>query len=71
MQFMPLAARAWMAHRWPLGHTRPENRAEALNSAMWVELVDRTQMRHYFPDATLRAERLLGLTKALIAIRQP
>jgi hypothetical protein len=71
MQFMPLAARAWMAHRWPLGHTPPRDRAQARNAAMWVELVDRTQMRHYFPDATLRAERLLGLTKALIAIRRP
>ena len=31
--------------------------------------MDRTQMRHYFPDAKLRAERVAGLTKSLIAVR--
>jgi hypothetical protein len=70
MQFAPLAVRSWLAHRWPLVHSRPADRAEALNAAMWVELVDRTQMRHYFPDAQLRAERFAGLTKSLIAVRR-
>jgi hypothetical protein len=36
---------------------------------LWTELLDRTQLRYYFPDATLRAERVLGLTKSLVAIR--
>jgi hypothetical protein len=36
---------------------------------LWTELVDRTQMRHYFPDSTLRAERMAGLTKSLIAYK--
>jgi hypothetical protein len=26
-------------------------------------------MRYYFPDAAIRSERLLGLTKSLIAVR--
>jgi hypothetical protein len=69
MQFLPLAVRGRMAHSWPLVHSRAANRQDALSTAMWVELLDRTQMRFYFPDATLRAERLLGLTKSLIAIR--
>jgi hypothetical protein len=69
MQFLPLRLRTTMAHRWPLGHTPPENRADALQSVLWVELLDRTQMRHYFPNSTLRAERFAGLTKSLIAVR--
>lgn len=69
LQFLPVAARTTVAHRWPLGHTPARDRAEAMESVMWTELLDRTQMRFYFPDATLRAERVLGLTKSLIAVR--
>lgn len=71
MQFLPVTARTALAHRWPLGHTRPPDRATAMRAVLWTELLDRTQLRHYFPDATLRAERLLGLTKSLIAVRSP
>lgn len=70
MQFLPVAARSRLAHRWPLGHTRSPDRATALQDVLWTELLDRTQLRHYFPDATLRAERVLGLTKSLIALRR-
>jgi len=70
-QYLPLAVRTQVVRRWPLVHTRPKDRADALESAMWTELVDRTQMRYYFPDAVLRSERVLGLTKSLIAIRRP
>lgn len=69
MQFMSVAVRARLAHRWPLGHTPAPDRAAGTRAVLWVELLDRTQMRHYFPDSTLRAERLLGLTKSLIAVR--
>jgi hypothetical protein len=69
MQFMPVNVRTTYALRWPLGHTPPKNRADALQSVMWVELLDRTQMRYYFPGAKLRVERFLGLTKSLIAVR--
>jgi hypothetical protein len=69
MQFLPLAVRRTIARRWPLGHTPPANDAEALESVLWVELLDRTQMRFYFPNSTLRVERFAGLTKSLIAVR--
>jgi hypothetical protein len=69
MQFLPVRVRASYAHRWPLGHTPAENRAAALQSVLWIELLDRTQMRHYFPDSTLRVERFAGLAKSLIAVR--
>lgn len=69
MQFVPIAARSRYAHRWPLGHTPAKDRADALETVMWVELLDKTQMRFYFPDSKLRAERFMGLTKSLIAYR--
>jgi hypothetical protein len=71
MQYLPVALRTTMAYRWPLAHSRAEHRAGALDSVLWTELLDRTQMRHYFPHSTLRAERMLGLTKSLIAYRRP
>ena len=71
MQFLPTAVRAAVAHRWPLAHSPAADRADALNSVLWTELLDRTQMRHYFPESTIRAERLFGLTKSLIAYRAP
>jgi hypothetical protein len=70
MQFAPIALRRRIAHRWPLSHTPPKTREDALEAILWVELLDRTQMRHYFPDAHLHSERFLGMTKSLIAIRR-
>jgi hypothetical protein len=69
MQFVPVAMRQRYAHRWPLSHTRPADRESALTNVLWVELLDKTQMRHYFPDGLILSERLLGLTKSIIAVK--
>jgi hypothetical protein len=71
MQFLPAAARSAIAYRWPLAHTRPVDRADAVASVLWTELLDRTQLRHYFPDAELRAERVFGMVKSLLAVKTP
>jgi hypothetical protein len=68
-QFLPLAARAQLSQRWPLQHSRSANRDEGLRSAMQVELVSRTEMAFYFPDSTIRSERMLGAVKSLIATK--
>ena len=70
LQFLPIAMRARIAHKWPLVYTPGRAKAAVLNTVMWTELIDRTQMRHYFPDAELRAARVAGLTKSLIAVRR-
>jgi hypothetical protein len=36
---------------------------------LWVDLLSITDMRHYFPDATMLRERVLGITKSIIAVR--
>jgi hypothetical protein len=66
---MPVTARAEVARRWPLAIRRPKTRHDALRGVMRIELIGRTQMRFYFPDSVLRAERVFGLTKSLIAYR--
>jgi methyltransferase family protein len=42
---------------------------EAMRAVQHARLLDRTQMRFLFPDAELHDERVLGLTKSLIAVR--
>jgi hypothetical protein len=69
MQLLPVRARASVACWWPLAKVKSADLREAVSSVLWTDLVDRTQMRYLFPDSTLRSERVLGLTKSLIAIR--
>ena len=69
MQFLPVAARREMARKWPLAYTPGRTREEALARVLWIELVDKTQMRSYFPHSTLRAEKVAGITKSLIAYK--
>jgi hypothetical protein len=68
-QFLPLTARSRIACRWPLAHSRPASPADGLAEAMSVELLSRAEMAHYFPHSQVRAERMAGLVKSLIAIR--
>jgi hypothetical protein len=68
-QFLPVSAQAAVTQRWPVGHRRARDRAEAVATALSVHLLSRTEMRHYFPDSELWAEQVLGLTKSLTAVR--
>ncbi|WP_242904289.1 class I SAM-dependent methyltransferase [Actinomadura terrae] len=70
MQFLPAAARATVARHWPLVHTPPADRAEALRSVLEVELLSRTEMRAYFPRSVILPERVAGLTKSLVAVKR-
>jgi hypothetical protein len=69
-QHLPVALRMRLVQRWPLLHSRPDNRADALRIVFGTELLDRTQTRYYFPDGIVVGERVMGLTKSLIAIRR-
>ncbi|RKN40258.1 class I SAM-dependent methyltransferase [Micromonospora endolithica] len=71
MQFLPVPARVAVARKWPLAYTPGKSYDLALKQVLTTELVGRAELRHLFPDATIRNERLLGLTKSLIAVRQP
>jgi hypothetical protein len=70
-QYLPVALRAQVVRRWPLLHSRPTNAADALRVVFGTELLDRTQMRYYFPDGVVLGESVLGLAKSLIAVRRP
>lgn len=69
-QFLPLRARAEVSRRWPFGHIRSTGPGPAVDDVASVELVDITAMRRYFPRSEIWAERILGVPKSLVAVRQ-
>lgn len=70
LQHLPRWAQVELIRRWPLGGCRAaSDRAAALAAAQEVELLSALELRGYFPDATVRAERVAGLAKSLIALR--
>ncbi|MFC7547853.1 class I SAM-dependent methyltransferase [Plantactinospora sp. GCM10030261] len=69
MQFLPVPARVTVARKWPLAYTPGKSWELAMKQVLTTELIGRAELRYLFPDATIRAERLLGLTKSLIAVR--
>jgi hypothetical protein len=70
LQFLPRAAQARVARRWPIGAYRDfPGHAVAVREVLRVELLSVTEMRHYFPTSEVRRERVCGLTKSLIAVR--
>jgi hypothetical protein len=71
MQYLPVRARAAFARRWPLAHVKSVDLRDALTGVLWTELIDRSQLRYYFPDSTIHSERLVGLTKSIIAVKTP
>lgn len=69
MQFLPVPARVAVARKWPLAYTPGKSWDQAMKQVLTTELIGRAEMRYLFPDSDIRAERLLGLTKSLIAVR--
>jgi hypothetical protein len=69
-QFLPVKARARVMCHWPIGaYSDAHDFDRAVNSVLRIELVSETAMRHYFADSDIIRERMLGLTKSLIAVR--
>ncbi|NDZ93620.1 class I SAM-dependent methyltransferase [Streptomyces sp. SID6673] len=68
-QFVPFEVRVRWTLRWRLGHMHADNRQEAVDLVNDVELIGLTQMRDYFPNSTIWAERAGGLVKSMVAIR--
>jgi SAM-dependent methyltransferase len=68
-QYLPLGLRAWLAHRFALGwHPRYRSLEAARQAAASVRLLDLPTLARLFPDARIERERVLGLTKSLVAV---
>jgi hypothetical protein len=68
-QFLPTNLQASIGARWPLTWCGRVPYEVALKHALEVELLNETQLRYYLPDSTILRERMVGLTKSLIATR--
>ena len=69
MQFLPLKARAFVAQTWPGGNRDVSTAEQSIDDCEWVELLDITAMRSYFPDAVIWHERFAGLVKSIVAVK--
>ncbi len=68
-QWLPLRAKAEVGRRWRHGNRYNEDLDGSVKNALSVELLSRTAMRTYFPTSDIRAEKMYGMTKSLIAVR--
>jgi hypothetical protein len=68
-QFMPLKVRAQLPLRWTFGNVHRDDPLAAVRAAQKIDLLSITDMRAYFPDADLVLERVLGVPKSIIMVR--
>jgi hypothetical protein len=69
--WLPISLRQKLLRRFRLGWGRPSPDIDhAMRTIEGTQLLDRSMMRTLFPDSRLRTERLLLLTKSLIAERR-
>lgn len=67
-QYLPPAGQRWVGLRWKYSHLK-RNGEDVLDELSRLRLLDRRELRAIFPDAALLSERVLGLTKSLVAFR--
>lgn len=68
-QLLPLRARAAVSRHWPLGYRHADTRRDAVVLNLEVDELSKTALTAYFPESEVIAERMLGLTKSLIAVK--
>ncbi|MDA8035067.1 MAG: hypothetical protein M0T71_12995 [Actinomycetota bacterium] len=66
-QFLPFGARRFVAARWPLSPLGTGGDLD--DEILAIDLLSASELRHYFPQATIWRERVAGLTKSLVALR--
>ena len=68
-QFLPVEARIALVRRLALGyHDRLPDPADARRAVEEIRLLSAAELRRLFPGANIDRERILGLTKSLIAL---
>ncbi|GGM68830.1 hypothetical protein GCM10012275_44100 [Longimycelium tulufanense] len=69
MQFLPVRLQTVAARHWPLSHGKAPDHHNAVDAVLGTELLSLTEMRLLFPKSTIWHERVLGLTKSLVAVQ--
>jgi hypothetical protein len=72
-QFLPARGRAEVQRRWPVGHFAAlrgkQDDRDRMRDVLEVELVSKSELRWYFPDSEILAERVGPMTKSWIVVR--
>lgn len=68
LQFLPMGLRSTVAAAWPFAHSHPVDSAAGMSEVQWTELIGIAELRAYFPDSEIIHERVLGLTKSIVAV---
>jgi ubiquinone/menaquinone biosynthesis C-methylase UbiE len=69
--WLPKPTRTWLVLHFQLGHWRRANSIdEAVRTVESARLLNRKMLNALFPDAVVVTERMFGLPKSLIAIKQ-
>jgi hypothetical protein len=70
-QWLPRSLRIAAVRRRKVGHIGPFPAQEKAAAAVdEIRLLKRSEMQRLFPDARLESERIGGLTKSFVAIRE-
>lgn len=68
--WLPITVRARLLQRFDLGYmARQPNYRDALSEVEGIRLLDKRCMRALFPDAVVTFERVAGLPKSMLAVR--
>lgn len=68
LQFLPTRLRALVIAEWPLNKWRPADRRAAMEAALELELIGRSELAFYFPGSTIIGEQLGPFAKSLVAV---
>lgn len=69
-QFLPFAARVAITQHWNVGHNPAlPDKSEAAALVASTELISATEMRSYFPGSDIWSERVAGLPKSIVAVK--
>lgn len=64
----PFRAKVAISRHWPLGHRQTDTTEDAAGQVLSVEFLTELELSHYFPGSSIWRERVLGLTKSLVAV---
>ncbi len=68
-QFLPLRCQVWLLMHFRLGwYSRFKNKETATEAAKSVRLLTRKELKELFPHATIRKEKIAGLTKSFVVM---
>jgi ubiquinone/menaquinone biosynthesis C-methylase UbiE len=69
-QYLPFPLRVFLTHNFSLGHIQKcLSKREAIEQVKEIRLLSLQEMKQLFPDASIYAEKFVGMNKSFIAYK--